>query len=103
MSIQRDPLNWPNALRAVIWIVVVVATINDRFDVAATLIGLHLIAESALQFLNPRIPYGWEGGEPSGYIVGTPARIIALLFGLVGLAILVLGGDFLEALFRPRG
>jgi len=51
--------------------------------------GLLTLAGAAIQLVKRRIPYGWEGREPSGYITGTPAVILSLLIGLVGIAMIV--------------
>jgi hypothetical protein len=48
--------------------------------------GLLIMLYAYAEFLKARIPYGWEGREPSGYLEGTAAKVVAALFGLVGLA-----------------
>jgi len=39
------------------------------------------------QQFDGRIEYGWEGRAPSGYIIGWPATVLNLIFGLAGLAV----------------
>jgi hypothetical protein len=50
---------------------------------ACTLIGAFLQARDG------RIAYGWKGRPPSGYITGWPATLLTLVFGALGLAILI--------------
>ena len=49
---------------------------------ALTLVG------AGVQLATRRIPYGWEGREPSGHITGVPAIVLSLLMGAVGVAML---------------
>jgi hypothetical protein len=99
---SNDPLSLPNVLRGLFGIAIAIALINDRLSIAAWLLGLGTIGGAIALFVKPRLPYGWEGRAPSGYIEGTPARIVAIIFGLMGIAILFLGADFLEALLTHR-
>lgn len=48
-----------------------------------------MLIGAALQLKDGRISYGWEGHEPSGYIAGTPAKLLSLVMALAGLAMLV--------------
>lgn len=36
-----------------------------------------------------KVPYGWEGREPSGYITGFPLILFSVFMGAVALAMLV--------------
>jgi uncharacterized membrane protein YfcA len=50
--------------------------------------GVVTLAAGAVQVVQRRIAYGWEGREPSGYITGVPAVLLGLLIGALGLAML---------------
>jgi hypothetical protein len=51
--------------------------------------GLLTLAASGVQLATRRIPYGWEGREPTGHITGVPAVVLSLLLGGLGMAMLV--------------
>lgn len=48
-----------------------------------------MLAGATVQAIQRRIPYGWGGREPSGYITGVPAVFLSALMGLVGVVALV--------------
>lgn len=48
--------------------------------------GIVLAAVGVYWFLQGRIPYGIEGREPSGYLIGTPARVVSVVAILLGLS-----------------
>lgn len=50
--------------------------------------GVLMLAGAGIQLATRRIPYGWEGREPSGHITGVPAVVLSLLLGIVGTAML---------------
>lgn len=50
--------------------------------------GVVMLVVSGVQVVTRRIPYGWEGREPSGYITGAPAVVVGMLMGAVGVAML---------------
>ncbi len=50
--------------------------------------GVLMLAGAGAQLATRRIPYGWEGREPSGHITGVPAVILSLLMGSIGIAML---------------
>lgn len=52
-------------------------------------VGALLLVGAAVQLATRRIPYGWEGREPSGHITGFPAVLLSLLMGAAGIAMLV--------------
>lgn len=51
--------------------------------------GLVMLAGAAVHVVQRRIPYGWEGREPSGYITGVAAVLLGALMGLIGVVALV--------------
>jgi hypothetical protein len=50
--------------------------------------GVLTLAGAGVQLATRRIPYGWEGREPSGHITGVPAVVLSLLMGILGIAML---------------
>jgi hypothetical protein len=52
-------------------------------------LGLVMTVGALTQQVKGRIPYGWEGRPPSGYITGWIATVLNLVFALAGLAIVV--------------
>lgn len=51
--------------------------------------GVVILAGAIVHVLQRRIPYGWQGREPSGYISGAPALLLGALLGIVGVAAVV--------------
>lgn len=51
-------------------------------------LGVVMLIGSGAQIAARRIPYGWEGKEPSGYITGFPALLVSLLMGTLGMAMI---------------
>ena len=51
--------------------------------------GLVALIAGLIQIAKRRIPYGWEGREPSGYITGIPAVALGALMCIVAIAMLV--------------
>lgn len=60
-------------------------------------VGVMMLAGAVFQLVTRRIPYGWEGAEPSGYITGIPAVLLSLLMCAAGFAML-LQPEFMLAL-----
>ena len=85
----EDPISWRSALRVAFFICIVILFLNDKPFLAIRLIGLQIIWQSYFQLMNPSIPYGWEGKPPSGYITGTFAKVLAIIFGSLGFALLI--------------
>jgi hypothetical protein len=52
----------------------------------ARAVGLFVIAQAYVLLSARRIPYGWEGQEPSGYITGPLVQVLAVLLGGLGAA-----------------
>ena len=96
---REDPLNWRNAIYFVVFICVVVLFANDKPLAAVRLIGLSMLVESVLFFINPKIPYGWEGEPPLGHITGVLARVLSIVLFSFGVA-LVWKPDFGLMLLR---
>ena len=61
-------------------------------------VGIMMLAGGVFQLVTRRIPYGWEGLEPSGYITGVPAVLLSLLMCVAGFAML-LQPEFMLVLF----
>ncbi len=61
-------------------------------------VGIMMLAGAVFQLVTRRIPYGWEGLEPSGYITGVPAILLSLFMFAAGLAML-LQPEFMLVLF----
>jgi hypothetical protein len=61
-------------------------------------LGILMLVGMCSQLRTRRIPYGWEGREPSGYVTGLPAVLIALLYGAAGVLMLA-QPDFMLYLF----
>lgn len=61
-------------------------------------LGVVMLVGAAIQIIQGRIGYGWEGREPSGYITGVPAVLLGLLLGALGLAMLA-EPEFMLGLF----
>ena len=51
-------------------------------------LGIVTIGSALGGIVSRRIPYGWEGREPSGQITGGLAVALSLLFGCLGVAML---------------
>jgi hypothetical protein len=51
-------------------------------------LGLAVQGHAAAMLLSRRIPYGWTGRMPSGYITGIPAVLLSLLMFSVGTVML---------------
>jgi len=47
--------------------------------------GVALLLQAAIYLRNGRVPYGWRGAPPSGYIEGAPAVVLSLLLGALAL------------------
>jgi len=54
--------------------------------VGARASGLLVIAQAYVLLSVKRIPYGWEGQEPSGYITGPFVQVLSTLLGGLGAA-----------------
>ncbi len=52
----------------------------------ARAIGLLVIAQAYVFLSARRIPFSWEGKEPSGYITGPWVQVLAVLLGGLGAA-----------------
>ncbi|WP_140637385.1 hypothetical protein [Methylibium rhizosphaerae] len=52
----------------------------------ARAIGLFVMVQAFVLLSAKRIPYGWEGQEPSGYITGPLVQVLAFLLGGLGAA-----------------
>ena len=52
-------------------------------------LGFVMLGHAGVQLALRRIPYGWEGREPSGHITGVPAVVLSLVMGSVGVAMLL--------------
>jgi len=52
-------------------------------------VGFSMIMGAIFQQFQGRIEYGWEGRPPSGHITGWLATLLNLIFGVLGLAIMV--------------
>ena len=60
--------------------------------------GVAMLVVAAAQLITRRIPYGWEGREPSGYLSGTAAVVVGVLAGILALAMLFKTEFMLEML-----
>ena len=47
-------------------------------------LGCLIVLRVLIGWKSARIPYGWEGHEPTGYITGVLARTLLGLGGLIG-------------------
>lgn len=47
-------------------------------------LGCVIVLGALIGWKSARIPYGWEGHEPSGYISGVLAKMLLSLGGLIG-------------------
>lgn len=65
-------------------------------------LGASMMIAAGAQITERRIPYGWEGKEPSGYITGFPTVLICLLIGAIGL-VMIMRPDFMLTLFGWTG
>lgn len=52
-------------------------------------VGICMMVGALIQQFSGRIEYGWEGRPPSGYIIGWVAKTLNLIFGILGLAMLI--------------
>jgi hypothetical protein len=48
--------------------------------------GVLVIAQAYILLSAKRLPYGWEGREPIGYITGPLVQVLAVLLGCLGAA-----------------
>jgi len=51
--------------------------------------GLFIMLMALVQHRQGRIPYGWEGQPPSGYLTGALAMVVCILIAAIGLAVAV--------------
>jgi hypothetical protein len=51
--------------------------------------GVIMLIDAGVQITECRIPYGWEGKEPSGYLTGLPALLVSLLMGALGITMII--------------
>lgn len=51
--------------------------------------GFVALIAGLIQTTKRRIPYGWEGHEPSGYVTGASAVVLGALMCIVALVMLV--------------
>ena len=52
-------------------------------------LGLFIVLMALVQHRQGRIPYGWEGQPPSGYLTGPLAMLVNVLVAAIGLAVFV--------------
>jgi hypothetical protein len=52
-------------------------------------VGVCMLGGALIQLREGRIAYGWEGRPPSGHISGWPAKLVSVVFGALGLAVLI--------------
>ena len=52
-------------------------------------VGGVMIIGAAWQQLKGRIPYGWEGPKPSGFLTGSLATVVNLILAALGFSVLV--------------
>jgi hypothetical protein len=48
--------------------------------------GVLVIAQAYILLSAKRLPYGWEGREPIGYVTGPLVQVLAVLLGCLGAA-----------------
>ena len=51
--------------------------------------GVAMLAGAVLQQVRGRIPYGWEGREPSGFLTGGTAKVVNLIMAAIGVALAI--------------
>jgi hypothetical protein len=61
-------------------------------------LGVMMSVGAGVKIVMGRIPYGWDGREPSGYITGFPAVLVGLLMAILGI-VMVMQPDLMLALF----
>ncbi|MBK1679659.1 hypothetical protein CKO20_04630 [Rhodocyclus tenuis] len=91
MAIQTPPPEKSSAWRIVGWVSFAVAVALFMFANSLSgmrWLGVVTLVGAAIQIIQQRITYGWEGREPSGYITGIPAVLLGLVLGALGLAML---------------
>jgi hypothetical protein len=64
--------------------VVAAAYLLGGSEVGKRTLGICIIVGALLQQGIGRIPYGWEGRDPSGYLTGWKALLFNLALGAVG-------------------
>jgi hypothetical protein len=96
-SDSREPSWWPvGKYVGVAFVVAAFAFWGERAGARA--IGLLVIVQAYILLSALRIPYGWEGQEPSGYITGPLVQVLAILLGGFGAAFIAKPA-FMLALF----
>ena len=51
--------------------------------------GVAMLAGAVLQQVRGRIPYGWEGREPLGFLTGGLAIVVNLIMAAIGVALAI--------------
>jgi len=86
---SRDPINRWSILGLCGFVAIV--CLFTLVSAVAGMRGLGVIAIGSAVggIVSRRIPYGWEGRDPSGHITGGVAVALSVLFGCLGIAMLV--------------
>jgi hypothetical protein len=101
MPVQSPPPDTQSHWRSagLVTLVMVVALFSFvSFQAGMRGLGASMIIAAGVQITVRRIPYGWKGKEPSGYITGSSAVLICLLLGAIGMAMIV-RPEFMLTLF----
>lgn len=102
------PLNLPppepwtiwSFVRLIAFAAIVFISINYSHVVAVRLIGLLGLAHAVVYVWQRKIPYGWAGHLPSGYLTGRFAVCVGLLLAAVN-ALLVAVPQVIIEIFKP--
>jgi UPF0716 family protein affecting phage T7 exclusion len=83
-------------------IVVAVVWITVSPELATRLVGLVTLAHAGVHLFSRKIPYGWSGREPSGYITGGLAVVLAVFLGLIGTLLILMPHVVVDIMEAPR-
>jgi hypothetical protein len=98
-SPRKTSINWRVVeLAAVFAVVVLFLFVGNRAGMRG--LGVLTIAHAVVTLLDKRLPYGWEGQEPSGYLTGGIVKVYAVALAALGLTLLV-RPDVVLALLGP--
>ena len=85
------------------FLIVVALFVFVNTKVGTRAVGLGMVAGALIQQWQGRISYGWESRPPSGHITGWLATVLNLLFGALGVAVVIWPGVAMGILGWDRG
>jgi hypothetical protein len=82
---QQEP-SWWRVGKYIGFALVVAAFAMGGERVGGRAVGLFIVLQAYILLQTKRLPYGWEGQDPSGHITGPVVQVLAVLWGGLGAA-----------------